>query len=192
MNVLQAAFEFWLADSPEVRAGFAALAGKRIVVEASDVGAAITLEPHADGVAVRPGADALHDVRITATASDLLRLARGGAGARLNIDGDAELAQTLRALIRRVRIDPDERLARVVGDIPAHQLGRLLRGAAQFGRDSALRLAEMTTEYWRYEAQLLPSRTEVRAFIDDVDALRDAVDRAAARLELAARGRDSA
>ena len=187
MNLLQAAFEFWLADSPEVRAGFAALAGKRIVVEASDLDAAITLSPHADGVSVSAGADAVHDVRITATLSDLLRLARGAGGARLNVDGDAELAQTVRGLVRRVRIDPDERLARVVGDVPAHQLGRLVRGAALFGRDAARRLADMAAEYWQYEARALPTRAEVRAFVDDVDALRDAVERAAARFELASR-----
>lgn len=190
-RLLQSAFEWWLADSPEVRAGFAALAGKRIVVAATDAGAALTLEPHGDGVAVRVGVDALYDVRVAGRISDLVRLARGGGGARVTVDGDAELAQSVRGLLRRVRIDPDERVARLVGDVPAHQLGRLLRAAAAFGRDSARALADMAGEYWQHETRMLPTRAEVQGFLDGVDELRDGVERAAARLELAARRRDA-
>src|SRR5690606_20429600 len=176
-RLLQSAFEWWLADSPEVRDGFAALAGKRIVVAATDVDVALTLAPHGDGVAVRVGAGAAHDVRIAGTTRDLLTLARGGAGARVTVDGDAELAQTVRGLLRQVRPVPDERAARVSGDVPAHPLGRLLRAAAAFGRGSALALADMAGEYWQHEARLLPTRAEVQAFVDGVDELRDAVER---------------
>lgn len=188
-HLLEAAFEFWIADSPEVRDGFRALAGKRIVVEATDVGIALTLCPHDDGVALRPGADALGDVRIAARAADLLRLARGAGGAQLVVDGDAELAQAVQRLLRRMRIDPDERAARVIGDVPAHQLGRLLRGAAAFGRDSARALGEMAGEFAKFEARLLPTRAEVAALVDEIDALRDAVERAEARLDRAVRAR---
>ena len=193
MNPLQAAFDLWLQDSPEVRADCAPLAGRCIAVEATDLGTELCLRPHADGIAVTLEAAEAPDVRISATAADLLRMVRGtGATApHLVITGDAELAQRVRALFRRVRFDPDERLAALVGDVPAHQLGRAFRGVAAFGRETARALAGMAGEYLQYESRTLPTQSEVAAFVADVDALRDDVERAAAQLEIAAQRRRS-
>src|SRR5205085_1358092 len=50
-------------------------------------------------------------------------LARGGVA----ITGDAELAQKFRELARLLKPDLEEELSLLVGDVPAHQLGRLAR-----------------------------------------------------------------
>ena len=190
MNPLQAAFDLWLRDSPEVRADCGALAGRCIAVEATDLGTELCLRPEVDGIAVTLEAAVAPDVRISAPAIDLLRMVRGGgtSAPRLVITGDAELAQRVRALFRRVRFDPDERLAALVGDIPAHQLGRAFRGVAAFGRDTVRSLTEMAGEYLQYETRALPTKVEVATFVAEVDTLRDDVERAAVRLDRVSRG----
>lgn len=191
-RLLQAAFDFWIKDTPEVRADCAALAGRCIAVELTDLGTELCLRPHEAGIAVTLDTPDDPDVRIAATSTDLLRMARGTQTPppRLVISGDAELAQSVRALFRRVRFDPDERLAALIGDVPAHQLGRAFRAVATFGRDSVNALAGMTAEYLQYEAHTLPTKAEVETFVSAVDEIRDSVERAAARFEsIAARRR---
>jgi ubiquinone biosynthesis accessory factor UbiJ len=184
-RLLQAAFDFWMKDTPEVRADCAALAGRCIAVELTDLGTELCLRPRAAGIAVTLDTSDDPDVRIAATSGDLLRIARGTQTPppRLVISGDAELAQSVRALFRRVRFDPDERLAALVGDVPAHQLGRAFRAVATFGRDSVNALTGMAGEYLQYEARTLPSKAEVETFVGAVDEVRDGVERAAARME---------
>ncbi|MEX0899253.1 MAG: SCP2 sterol-binding domain-containing protein [Gammaproteobacteria bacterium] len=184
-RLLQAAFDFWIKDTPEVRVDCAALAGRCIAVELTDLDTELCLRPHEAGIAVTLAMSDDPDVRIAATSGDLLRMIRGTQTPppRLVITGDAELAQSVRALFRRVRFDPDERLAALIGDVPAHQLGRALRGIAAFGRESLNTLAGMTGEYLQYEARTLPTKAEVANFVDAVDEVRDGVERAAARFE---------
>lgn len=186
-RMLQSAFDLWLADSPEARTECAALAGRSIAVELTDLRADLTLRPNAHGIAVTFEHAAAPDARIRATSSDLLRIvaARGAHGTpgRLHIEGDAEVAQRFRGMLRLVRFDPEERLAQLVGDVPAHQLGRLFRGVAAFGLETARTLGDMAGEYLHYENRALPTRAEVRGFVAAVDTLREDVDRAAARLD---------
>src|SRR5690606_29254870 len=117
--------------------------------EATDLDLELCLRPHADGVAVTLEHVEAPDVRVAATGAELLRMTRGSRAAppNLTITGDAELAQSVRTLFRRVRFDPTERLAAVIGDVPAHQLGRAFRGVAAFGRETAGALADMAGEY---------------------------------------------
>ena len=184
-RLIQAAFDFWIKDTPEVRADCAALTGRCIAVELTDLDAELCLRPNESGMTVSLATSDDPDVRIAATSGDLLRMVRGSQTPppRLVISGDAELAQAVRALFRRVRFDPDERLAALIGDMPAHQLGRAFRAAAAFGRDTFDSVAGMAGEYLQYEARTLPTKAEVAGFVDAVDAVRDDVERAAARVE---------
>ncbi|MGA9470724.1 MAG: sterol-binding protein, partial [Candidatus Macondimonas sp.] len=48
---------------------------------------------------------------------------------------------------------------------------------------SLFSLGQDASEYLRYETELLPDRSEVTAWVDEVDRLRDDVARLAARVE---------
>jgi ubiquinone biosynthesis accessory factor UbiJ len=187
---LQYAVDTWLADAPEARARCAALAGSTVAVELTDLGVELCLRPNADGIAVSVERTTEADARIRARSVDLLRLSTGegatGAPGRLHIEGDAELAQAVRDLMRSVPFDPEERLARLIGDIPAHQAGRMARGVHGFMRDTAWRIAAMGSEFLQYETRDLVRPDEVAAFVAEVDALRDDLERAAARLDAVA------
>lgn len=187
IRALQFALDQWFADSPEAKHECAALEGRTVAVELTDLDLSFLLCPGPGGLRIAPRGDAEPDATISGKSFDLLRLSRStgtrGAGGRVDIRGDAELGERFRAILRMARPDPEERLARVIGDIPAHEIGRVMRGLVAFGQDASERFARMVAEHVQYETRDLPARHEVDTFVAGVDALRDAVDRAEAKLK---------
>lgn len=116
---------------------------------------------------------------MTAPLADL-RLRTG----RVRIEGDAETAQAFRELLSHAHPDLEAEVARVMGEAPAHHALRLARGVFQFGKQVAGSFAANTAEYLTEETHQLPPRAEAEIFMDDVDRLREGVDRAEARLRL--------
>ena len=118
-------------------------------------------------------------------------LALGGSSADaplsrgdLEVRGDAELAQKFRELARLLTPDPEEELSLVVGDVAAHRIGRLARGALGWSRNAAETLLRDVGEYFSHERGDLVSREEGEQFLRGVDGLREDVDRLDARLQL--------
>jgi ubiquinone biosynthesis protein UbiJ len=103
------------------------------------------------------------------------------------IDGDAELAQKFRELALLLRPDLEEELSLVVGDVPAHQLGRFARAAFGWARKAASTTVRNATEYLGHERRDLVPRSEADQFLQGVDRLREDVDRLAARIDLLTR-----
>jgi ubiquinone biosynthesis protein UbiJ len=106
---------------------------------------------------------------------------RGGS---VHISGDAETAQAFSELLRLARPDLEEELSRVVGDVPAHQIGQAARSVLGFARRSAETFTQNVAEFLQHESRDTPSRTEADEFSSSVDKLRDDVDRLEARLAL--------
>lgn len=105
----------------------------------------------------------------------------------VRIDGDAELAQKFRELALLLRPDLEEELSLVLGDVPAHQLGRFARAAFGWTRKAALTTVRNAAEYLGHERQDLVPRSEADQFLQGVDTLREDVDRLAARIGLLTR-----
>jgi ubiquinone biosynthesis protein UbiJ len=151
-------------------------------------GLGVTVVLHSDGERARvdrDGADATATLR--ATPLDLVKLlnAEGVSGVkrtRADLSGDLEVAERYANLLKLARPDLEGELAKWIGDIPAHALGEAARGArAWFARaGDALRMN--TAEYLQEESRAMPAPLEAHAFYDDVERLRDDVERAAARL----------
>jgi ubiquinone biosynthesis protein UbiJ len=102
----------------------------------------------------------------------------------VEIRGDAELAQKFRELILLLRPDPEDDLSLLLGDVPAHQIGRLARGALSWTRKAARTGVENLAEYLAHERHDLVPRNEGEQFLQGVDALREDVDRLEARIDL--------
>lgn len=105
------------------------------------------------------------------------------------IAGDAEVAQRFRELATLLRPDLEEELSLLLGDVPAHQLGRLARLSAAWSARAAGTTLQNLAEYFGHERADLVPRNEGEQFLRGVDALREGVDRLDARLELLARRR---
>ena len=149
-------------------------AGARVKVVALDDGAEID--------AANP------DVVVRAPPFSLLRLLAsvqsidGVLPPEISVSGDVELMEKLSRLARRAYIDWEEPMARVLGDSLAHELARGVRGFAAWARGASQTLALDVGEYLREESRLAPTRIEVEDLADDVDVLRDDVERLEARV----------
>lgn len=102
----------------------------------------------------------------------------------LRVSGDAEFAQALGAVLENLKPEPEEELARYVGDAAAVRIVGFLRALAAQVRQGGERLATTAADYFVAENPLLATRAEADAFARDVAALRDDVDRLAKRIEL--------
>ena len=128
------------------------------------------------------------DLSISASPGGLLALAaeRGGftlPAGRIDIAGDADLARRVQKLVEKLDPDWDAPLARVFGEVAGHQIGKGLRGAFAWGRATAKAMLQNSSEYLREESRDLIAPGEMEQFIEDVDCVRDDVDRLAARIE---------
>jgi ubiquinone biosynthesis protein UbiJ len=95
----------------------------------------------------------------------------------VDVAGDARLASEVMVLLRHLRWDAEEDLAKVVGDVAAHRLTDLARGFAAWQVDAARRLAEAFADYAVEEKRLLVSGRDLAYFSSEVARLRDAVER---------------
>lgn len=185
---LLAALNALLVTQPAARARLAGHAGK--VLRLALPGINLDLGVDAEGgftAAPAEGEAALH---LTPDPAALPRWLGGGTLNELfRAEGDGVLAADL----ARALADFDWVLALRpwLGDIAASRVDAFLRGFAPW-RDTALQSAGRNlAEYAVHEAGLLADPQAIRAFVTEVDALREAADRLQARLRhLEARRRD--
>jgi len=102
----------------------------------------------------------------------------------VEIRGDADIARKYRELAQLLKPDPEEELSLAIGDVPAHQLGRLARGAVGWSRHAAATAVRNVAEYLAHERADLVPRAEADQFTSGVDRLRVDVDRLEARIAL--------
>lgn len=101
---------------------------------------------------------------------------------QVRISGDAELARRLQKIVQRYEPDIEEAFARVFGDVVGVQIARALERGLDWSRASARTLLQDTAEYLGEESRDLVPRAELAQFLDEVDALRDDVERLERRI----------
>jgi ubiquinone biosynthesis protein UbiJ len=176
-----------LPRSPRARQLCAELEGKSVAIEIRDI-TRLRLTSSGQTLSVtrdEAPADAPLSLLALAGESPDAVLQRG----EVAIGGDAELAQKFRELARLLRPDLEEELSLLLGDVPAHQLGRLARLGLDWSRKAASTTLTNLAEYLGHERSDLVPRNEGEQFLRGVDAAREGVDRLAARIELLARRR---
>jgi ubiquinone biosynthesis protein UbiJ len=122
-----------------------------------------------------------------APTGNLANVAESGGAKGLNISGDVELLQTFAEMLRRVDLNPEELLARVMPEGAAHRVASALSGFGRWGRRTTQRFAEDASEYLREESGDLVGNAEVEEWTREVEALRAQVDRVEARIAAAER-----
>ena len=181
-----------LPRSPRARQLCAELEGKSVAIEIRDITRLRVASTGQTLTVTRDEAPA--DATLAGAPLSLLALAGESPDAVLQrgevaIGGDAELAQKFRELARLLRPDLEEELSLLLGDVPAHQLGRLARLGLDWSRKAASTTLTNAAEYLGHERADLVPRNEGEQFLRGVDAVREGVDRLAARIELLARRR---
>ncbi len=97
--------------------------------------------------------------------------------------GDLALLADLQQLLKNLEIDWEDMLSQFTGDIIGHQTAQVIRAKFGWAKDRAQTAARLGKEFLTEEYQALVSNPELEDFYQQVDELRLAVDRAAARVE---------
>ena len=181
-----------LPRSPRAQQLCAELTGRSVAVEVREI-TRLLLESTGSTLRITRGA-AGADAEIVGGPFGLLALGAEHPEAVLQrgdveIRGDAELAQKFRELVLLLRPDLEEELSGLIGDVPAHQIGRFARMARGWTHQAARTTVENLAEYLAHERQHLIPRNEGDQFLRGVDAVREDVDRLEARIDLLAQKR---
>jgi ubiquinone biosynthesis protein UbiJ len=137
-----------------------------------------------DGMLEVAGEEDVPDVTIHVKVSDLPLILqnRDRAFSYVRIDGDAEFANTISQLSKGLRWDAEHDLERILGPIPAARLAGGARAAVSHATGASRRLAENVAEFLLEERRVLIRPSTVDAFADEVNRLRDDVERSAKRI----------
>lgn len=108
---------------------------------------------------------------------------RQAAWREARIEGDMELAQATSYVMANLRWDYEDDLSRVVGDVAAHRIARAVRHLAAWPAEAGESLARSAAEYFSEERHVLATPLSVEEFAEQVDQLRDAVERLDKRIE---------
>jgi ubiquinone biosynthesis protein UbiJ len=182
---LSAALEQALGEHPELAAR---LHGRAVEFRLRDTSLRVYLVGENGRLGVKRENKGEIVVRVEGGSADYLALARARrrgqalAAGRIDIQGDLATAQDVQALLDQLEFDWEERIARVIGDVPAHQLGRLARAVAAWGGAAHTRFELDLAAYLTRELQVLATRHDIDGFARAVCTLSDDVERAAARL----------
>lgn len=165
------------------------LNGRVIEINCTSPQLTVFLRPHAQGMILQSHYEHKPDCCINGSALALLQLMNADNKTQalfnnqVSLSGDIELSQTLQALLANLDIDWEGKLAKVVGDIAAHQIGQQARILQRWGKSASQTLLLNIEEYLHEESRDLPPRAELEHFYRNIETLTLATDRLAARIE---------
>jgi ubiquinone biosynthesis protein UbiJ len=181
-----------LPRSPRARQLCAELSGKSVAIVIRDIARFRVASNGLQLTVTRDETPA--DATITGGPLSLLALS-GESGqvvlqrGDVTVSDETETAQAFRELAQLLRPDLEEELSLLVGDVAAHQLGRLARLTTGWGRRAADTTLKNLSEYLGHERADLVPRNEGEQFLRGVDQVREGVDRLQARLDVLERRR---
>jgi ubiquinone biosynthesis accessory factor UbiJ len=179
-----------LPRSPRAGELASALRGKTVRIEARGLGWVVSVESLGTSLRLsRSAGERAPDAEISGSLMNLAALSgahpeevirRGD----VTIRGDAEVSQKFRELALLLRPDVEEELSKLIGDTPAHQALRFVRGLAGAGRRAATTQVRNAADYLAHESRDLVPRAEAEDFYRGVERLREDLDRLEARAQL--------
>jgi ubiquinone biosynthesis protein UbiJ len=186
---LEAALNRNIAGSRKAQSLARQLDGKTMSLVAQGTPLAIHCKVSGGRFALSTRHEGAADATLAGTPLSLLALAGPAAenslrGGSVRIEGDAEIAQKFRDLLQQARPDFEEELARVIGDVAAHQVANVALGFLGWGRKASAAFAGNVAEYLQEEGRDVPVRLEIDEFLAGVDELRESADRLEARVAL--------
>ncbi len=99
------------------------------------------------------------------------------------VEGNQDLPLQLYEIFRRAEPDYEAELARWLGPVAGHQVGRTLRSGARWFRNSTQSLATNFKSYIQEESRLFPHPLEVAQFYEEVSELEQEVADLATKVE---------
>ena len=176
-----------LRYDPATRIGLAQLEGKIIAVQVTAPTINLFVMPMDDELRLMGKWDGDVDTRISGSLLALAQLAQTEIhnlkDSGVTVMGDLSLLADVQRLVKNLDIDWEEMLSQFTGDIIGHQAAQMIRAKLGWVKGRAQSAQRLTGEFLTEELKTLPGKPELEDFYRQVDDLRLAVDRAAARAE---------
>jgi ubiquinone biosynthesis protein UbiJ len=188
-RALEAALNRALALDPDTRAALGPLDGRRIQLAVESPALAAEIRVEGDRLVVGPADTAREpDLGVRGTLGGLLAqlpfFKREDAPpvGRVRVSGDADLARRLQRMAERFDPDWQQPFVAVFGEILGVQVAKGVAAALREAKAAGKSVAGSAAEYFTEESRDIVAKAELHAFLDDVDNLRDDVERLAARV----------
>ncbi|QFT56912.1 SCP2 domain-containing protein [Microbulbifer sp. THAF38] len=185
---LETAINTALQYDPATRARLQELDGKTMALDLTAPKLQCCLCIEGDQVRVRQHWEGDVTTTISGSAISLVRLLKDPdatpAALGVSISGSSALLAELQWIMSDLDIDWEAPLAQVIGDIPAHSIGNVLRSAGSWLSASLSRAPVAAAETISEEWQLTPPQAQFEAFADDLAELSLATERLEARVRL--------
>jgi ubiquinone biosynthesis accessory factor UbiJ len=138
-----------------------------------------------DGSLCSAGETAVADASVHIPPSLAMRLMAKDESAKMyiKVDGDLHLASEVSKVLQLMRWDVEEDLSKVVGDVAAYKISNISQQSFTEIKNLSKNAADMLAEYWQEENPILAKKRHVEQFIQNVDTLRNDVDRFEKRLD---------
>jgi ubiquinone biosynthesis protein UbiJ len=190
LKQLEKALKRYLALDPESSKRLLALQGKTVTLALKAPSLCFQLSFQENTVYLRADDFLPAELTIRGTPLNLLSLALSRDKKQhffsetVVIEGDAELGQQIVDLFDQLDIDWEEYLSHLMGDLPAHQLGRFTKRFFAWGKEAEASLMQNLNEYVHEEKLWFPPAEALENFFRDIDELRLDVDRLEAKVRL--------
>ncbi len=127
------------------------------------------------------------DVSLSGQAIDFLGLIGESphslADADITVSGKVSLLNHLKGILSGLEIDWEDMLADIIGVLPANVAAQTARTSRRWFKQQQRDLRTMLPEYLIEELKVVPSKTELEIFFQEVDELWSAAQRAEAKLQ---------
>ena len=181
-----AAVNHLLARESWARERLAPYAGKTARLSCSPVVLTLLVQPDGYLGVVGETEAQQFDVTISVPSDALPAFVQGGQAAvmkHVKIEGDAEFATVIAKLAEHLRWEPEEDLAKFIGDGPAWRVASVVRTVGEHVQRTGRNLLDTAAEYLLDENPQLVRRAALEDFNVELARARDALARVEKRLE---------
>lgn len=182
---IELAINVALAQDPETKAKLDQFEQRCIAIHIKDFNQIITMLVIEQQIQLSTDSEQSADLTITANALTLIKLGNNPDNlfsAEIDIHGDVQFAKQLRDLLDGFDFDWEAQLAKLTGDTLAYPIAHGIRQFAAWAQNTHQSMQQNIAEYLREEIRILPDKSQIKDYMNDIDKLRADVDRIEARI----------
>lgn len=190
LKTLEKLINAYLNLDPQSQAQLQPLIGKQCLIEITNITTIFYLCFEKNGICIHTESlEQEPDLIVRGSMSALWRLFQSTPNTfqlhlrDVKIVGDLHLAQSIKLFFQSIDIDWEEQLSRLTGDVIAHEFFRGVSAFGQWQRKARENFKLNLTEYLQEEVGYFPLNEEIKTFIQEVDILRDDIERLEIRIE---------
>lgn len=186
LKPIELALNAALAQDPETKAKLDLFELRGIAIKIKDFNQTIAMTAKQRQLYLTTTPEHAIDLTITGNALTLAKLGSDPESlfsADIDINGDVQFAKQLRDLLEGFDFDWEAQLARITSDTLAYPIAHGIRHVASWAKNTHLSMQQNIAEYLREESRILPDKSQIKAYMHDIDTLRADFDRLEARIK---------